>query len=291
MEAEKINAEQGMENALGYLEELSQSTDASMTTQINLVQALLRSGNPEAALEKAQSLYDARPDDPSMMSLLAATETANGNFEAARSLYKKVLEQDARQPTIWSQLSMLSMREGDPETAEEIIDEALRLMPNEARLLWVKATYEERKNNIDEAIIIYEKLYSTLPDSPIIANNLASMLGTYRQDELSLQRAWTIARRFVDTKIPAIQDTYGWILHRRGLSEEALPYLEAAAEGLPSDPIVQFHLAQIYLTLGVPDKALTQFKAAVEIAGEIDQRRQIQEARAQINTLSTTLEN
>ncbi|WP_282130190.1 tetratricopeptide repeat protein, partial [Roseobacter litoralis] len=100
-----------------------------------------------------------------------------------------------------------------------------------------------------------------------------------RTDEASLDRAWAVARRFRDTEIPALQDTFGWILHRRGESEEALPYLEGAAQGLPNDPLVQYHLGKAYEALERPEDALAQFRKVVQIAGPEDQREQVIEAR------------
>ncbi|WP_299784534.1 tetratricopeptide repeat protein [uncultured Roseobacter sp.] len=291
LEAARINSQSGIEEALQYLEDLANSADASLSSQVALVQALLRTGNTDAALEKARDLQQENPQNEVIQAVLAATETANGNFDTAEALYRDLLATDAQRAGVWGELAKLAMRQGDPDAARTVIDEGLSAVPGDPALLWAKATYEERNGNIDAAIEIYEDLYATRPTSSIIANNLASMLATYRSDEESLERAWTVARRFKETDVPAMQDTYGWIAHRRGDSAEALPYLEAAARGLPSDPIVQYHLAQVYLALEMPAKALAQFRIAVEVAGPIDQRTQIEEARAQVQTLAETVEN
>ena len=88
-------------------------------------------------------------------------------------------------------------------------------------------------------------------------------------------------------------DTFGWILHRRENSAEALPYLEAAAKGLPEDAIVQYHLGQAYISQNRPQDALEQFRKAVSVAGAADTRPQIEEARALVQSLqkSPTIEN
>ena len=164
-------------------------------------------------------------------------------------------------------------------------------MPEDASLLWAKASYLEQDGNIDGAIEIYETLYQANSNALVVANNLASMLATYRDDPESLERAWVVARRFKDAEIPALQDTYGWILHRRGDSEAALPYMEAAAEGLSNDAIVQYHLAEVYSNLGRREEALTQYQTAVEVAGPTDQRKQIEAAREQIQALQEQAEN
>ena len=82
-----------------------------------------------------------------------------------------------------------------------------------------------------------------------------------------------------------LQDTYGWLLHKRGGSAEALPILENAAKGLPRDPMVQYHLGQVYLAEERPEDALAQFRKSVNIAGPTDTRPQIEEARTLIQSL------
>ncbi|WP_295317705.1 tetratricopeptide repeat protein, partial [Roseobacter sp.] len=132
---------------------------------------------------------------------------------------------------------------------------------------------------------IYETLYQQNSGALVIANNLASLLVTYREDEESLERAWSIGRRLRSIDLAPIQDTYGWLLHRRGDSEEALPYLESAAEGLPEDPIVQAHLGYVYIALERNNDALKQLQKAVDIAGPVDTRDRIEQARVEVQRL------
>ncbi|MCX8955024.1 tetratricopeptide repeat protein, partial [Ruegeria sp. NA] len=98
--------------------------------------------------------------------------------------------------------------------------------------------------------------------SLIVANNLASLLTTHRADPESLQRAHALARRLRGTRVPFFQDTYGWIAYRLGNYEEALTYLEPAAEALPDQPLVFYHLGRTYADLNRPLDALRAFKTA-----------------------------
>ena len=134
--------------------------------------------------------------------------------------------------------------------------------------MWIKAGEYERAENFDGAIKIYEDLYEIDSNSMIVANNLASLITTYRDDVESLERAFTIARRLRETDIPAFQDTYGWIEYRRGNFEDALEYLEPAAAGLPKDPLAQFHLGMTYAALKNTIKAREVLTRALEIAGD-----------------------
>ncbi|WP_132464397.1 tetratricopeptide repeat protein [Rhodovulum marinum] len=286
IEAERLNRQSGAEEAMAYLEQLANAADATLANRIALIRARIGTGDTEAALEQAQALKAENPDNEALDIVLATAQAVNGNLSEAEAIYRGLLDRNPARPGVWLELSRLQQRQGDREGAKTTIAEALSSAPENPQLLWAQASFLEQDGDIDGALAIYENLYERSSGSAVVANNLASLLATYREDDESLERAWTIARRFNDTEIPAMQDTYGWIAHRRGESAEALPYLEAAAQGLPNDPLVQYHLGQVYFALGRRDDALAQFRKAVEIAGPGDQRAQIEAARAQIQELS-----
>ncbi len=59
------------------------------------------------------------------------------------------------------------------------------------------------------------------------------------------------AERLIDEALamepenPNFLDTKGWVLYRRGRLDEALEYLERAAEILPDDPEIGAHVAML----------------------------------------------
>ncbi|PTW44027.1 tetratricopeptide repeat protein [Rhodovulum kholense] len=286
IEAERLNRQSGTDEAISYLEQLAGTADASLSSKVALIRARLATGDVDAALTLAQELRKDNPGDDTIAVVLATTYGAKGELDQAAGIYQDLLKADPNRPGIWLDLSNLQMRQGDRAAAAESIGKGLEQAPEDPRLLWAKASMLEQDGDVDGAIGIYETLYQRNSSSLVVANNLASLLATYRDDAESLDRAWTVARRFRDTQIPAMQDTYGWIAQRRGESTEALPYLEAAAKGLPEDPLIRYHLGQAYMALSRPADALEQFRKAIEIAGPADQRPQIEDARQQIEALS-----
>ncbi len=295
LEAERINRQSGPDQAITYLEDIANSTDATLASKISLVRARLSTGDAQGALDLAQKLLADDPDNPTLQTVMAATLSVNGELDKALEMYRALVTDNPNRPTLWLEMARLNIRKGDPEGGRAIVAEGLEANPGEPNLLWAQASYMEADGDFDGAIGIYEELYERDSNSVVVANNLASLLSTTRTDEASLNRAWTIARRFSDTDIPALQDTYGWIAHKRGESETALPYLEAAAKGLPGDALVQYHLGEVYLALSRSKEALDQFRRAVQVAGPSDQRPQIAKARTQIVTLEaaggTAVEN
>lgn len=285
LEAEQLNLQKGATEAIAYLEGLANDADATLSTKISLVRARLSTGDVDGAVAAARNLAEENPDNPALSVVLAVAQTAAGDFDAAESRYRDLVEQEPRWAVVWLRLSQLSLLKGDREEARSAINEGLSHMPESPDLLWAKASLAEGDGDIETAIEIYEKLYEQNSGSVVIANNLASLLATHRTDEASQNRAWTIGRRLRDFDVPALQDTYGWILHRQGNSEEALPILESAAQGLPGDPIVQYHLGQVYLEVGRRDDALAQFRKSIDIAGPADTRPQIEEAKTLVQSL------
>ena len=62
----------------------------------------------------------------------------------------------------------------------------------------MQASRLELDGDLEGAIALYERLYAMLPNEEVVANNLASLLSTAREDEASLARASVIARRLRD---------------------------------------------------------------------------------------------
>jgi predicted Zn-dependent protease len=284
IEAALRNTQGGTEEVMSFLEGLAASEDADLSAKLALLRAKLAAGQTEEALTYAEGLVAAAPDNPQLRFALAAARSAGGDAAGAEELYRELLAQDNSRPQVWLQLAALKSR-GEGGGAQAVIDEGLKALPGQPDLLWARAGYLERDGDIDGAIAIYEELYKQSSNSVIVANNLASLLSTYRDDDASLQRAWTVARRLNGTKNPAFQDTYGWIAFRRGEAEEALPYLESAAATLTGDSLVQIHLGMTYSALGRRDEAIAQLIKALDIAGPADTRPQVEAARAELAKL------
>ena len=118
------------------------------------------------------------------------------------------------------------------------------------------------------AIALYEDIYADDGGNLVVANNLANLLMTRADDAEAIDRAYAITRRLSGTEVPAFQDTYGWIAHLRGDHETALEYLSAAAEALPEEPTVQYHLGMTYLALERTEEARAALERTLELAGD-----------------------
>ena len=262
------NQSQELETFLSGLAEGSSGLQAAAS----IIRLRLAQGDAEGALAYADELIEKNPGDPTLQFIRAGALIAGGQLDEPITILKKILAEEPKAEQAWLTLYRVYRSQGALAEATQVLADARAVLPDSANLKWAAAGEAESGGDIDGAIAIYEDLYATNNRSLVIANNLASLVSSYREDEEGLQRAFNIARRLRGTTVPAFQDTYGWIAHRLGNHKEALEYLEPAAKGLPSDPSVKYHLAEVYVALGQDAEALEQYTKVVEMAADTQPR-------------------
>lgn len=266
---------------------------SALMAQTTIIRTRLANGEIAEARGFMNDLLADTPDDsPNRVGVLflnAALTATEGDFDTAKLIYREILEREPELEAVWRALIATTVRAGDIAEAISVVDDALEVVPASLNLRWIKAGLSEQIGRIDAAIAIYEDLYEADSNSTIIANNLASMITTYRDDVESLERAYVIARRLRGSDFPAFQDTYGWIAYRLGNLDEALDNLEPAAAGLPGDPMVQYHLARLYETLDRNEESLALYDVALELWSDrpIDI---VDRARSQRDALAARME-
>lgn len=269
LEAALLLAQNRTDESLAILQgQVDQAASGDTRALALLLQTQMRGGKTAEARATLDAAIARAPDDTQLQLMSASLYAAAGDTAAAEDLLRKLVAADPKAEAPARLLYSLYLGGGQPEEAAKLLDSALAAQPDSATLAFIKAGALERSGDIDGAITIYETLYARDSNNILLANNLASMITTYRDDPESLERAFAIARRLRGTDVPALQDTYGWIQYRRGNLDEALTYLEPAAKGLPDDPMVQFHLGMTYVGLNRSEDARATLTRALEIAGD-----------------------
>jgi len=230
-----------------------------------VIRTLVLTGQLQEAVTRAEAYYSANPDSTIARFVYASTLTYVGADDRALPLFEAVVEEDPSVAAAWSSLYGIHSRAKRHEEALSVLNRAEAALPDDTNLSWLRAGHHEGLGEIEKAIAIYEAIYAENSNLPVIANNLASLLSTARQDEESMQRAYVVARRLRDSDVPAFQDTYGWIAYRRGDLEDAKVHLEPAAEGLPNDASVQYHLGQLYADLDRVEDARRLLSRSIEL--------------------------
>lgn len=143
---------------------------------------------------------------------------------------------------------------GRHEEALEYYDKAVDYRPDDEETALSRAELMLHTGRIDDSVSAYRDAARRWPDSAMTLNafgyTLADRTEKYREAEKLIRKALKF-----DPDSPAIIDSLGWVLFKRGRYSEALVQLELAYEQLP-DHEVAAHLVEVLATLERMDRAL-----------------------------------
>lgn len=264
LETARAAGEGRPEEALALLRGRAEAGDSTAAGQY--VEALAATGDIAGAQAWVAERLSAAPEDRRLRMMDAGLLAASGRLDEAEAAYRAMAAADPSRPEAWRALFGLLAAQGETQKAEAALVEGRAATGEDAELLFLAAGTAENRGDIEEAIALYETLYARDSGNAVVANNLASLLSTSRADPESLERAFVVARRLRGSDSPYFQDTYGWILHRRGDSAQALPLLEQAAATLPGNAQVQGHRAEALLALGRRPEARAAFEEVAALA-------------------------
>jgi tetratricopeptide (TPR) repeat protein len=132
-------------------------------------------------------------------------------------------------------------------------DLAVSSRPDDEGIALNRAELFLRMGRLDDALAAYRDAARRWPDSALSLNalgyTLADRTDEYREAEKLIRKALKF-----DPNSPAILDSFGWVLHKRGRHEAALEQLEAAYEQFP-DHEVAAHLVEVLVVLGRNEEA------------------------------------
>jgi Flp pilus assembly protein TadD len=110
----------------------------------------------------------------------------------------------------------------------------------------------------------YEQALQADPHAAVAANNLAWIHAeTGGNLDIALQLAQTAKSQLPDR--PEVNDTLGWIYHKKGLSSMAVTPLLQSIEKDPKNPTYHYHLGMAYAGNGEKDKARASLQRALSL--------------------------
>ena len=268
LEAEVLLRENRTGDMQALVEQMAAEGRGDAESLAALIQAQITEGNIEEAKALLDRQLEAYPDDPLLRFLRAGLFLVEGEAETAEAIYREILAAyPGAAPPLRVLYGILIQQDRDDE-ALALLEETRAAAPEAVLPRLLLAEQAERTGDVAGAIALYEGIYADDGGNLVVANNLANLLMTRADDAEAIDRAYAITRRLSGTEVPAFQDTYGWIAHLRGDHETALEYLSAAAEALPEEPTVQYHLGMTYLALERTEEARAALERTLELAGD-----------------------
>jgi tetratricopeptide (TPR) repeat protein len=150
------------------------------------------------------------------------------------------------------------------EDALKALEKAYELNPKDLNTLSTLALTYDNLHRYKDSDRIYEEALKIDPKSALLLNNYSYSLA---ERGVHLQRALEMAKQAVTAEPDnaAYLDTYGWVFYRLEKYDDAASYIEKAIATGKASAVVQEHLGDIYLKLGQREKAVMQWKKALEM--------------------------
>jgi tetratricopeptide (TPR) repeat protein len=281
IDAASLTGQGRIAEGTSVLEGLASQPGGADSAMASLVVNYLRAGERDRAIAFLEGVLEENPDNTRALLLRAELDIQAGDPDAALDRLDRIVA--AAPDQLVGHLArarlMLALQRVDDAlaAAEEGVDQVENAEP----LQLIRAQILETQNRFDDAIAIYEDLYRRNPSSALYANNLVSLVAEYRSDDPeSLQFAKRVAQRLRGYEVPHLQDTYGWVMFLNGDYGVALRSLEAAAEGLPDNPLVRYHLGRAYAALDQVEEARAHLEASLELNPNFPKAASAREALA-----------
>lgn len=253
--------------------------------------------------ELVDILVKTNPEDYRVFTLYAEFLISKNKLAEAREQLRKVLQTEKDSYMIWERLILISNDLGDFKGVYTDTEKALALFPNQATLYGLKAVaclqlekYSEaldvlkegetyvldnkilqvqfvlykaeayyKLDKLNEAFQAFDEVIKLDPENWMAMNNYAYYLSLRNEN---LPKAEELSSKAVraNPENSTYLDTYAWVLFMRKDYNLAKFYMESAMKfgGDKNGTIVE-HYGDILIMLGEKDKAIEQWKKALQI--------------------------
>ncbi|MGB1141248.1 MAG: tetratricopeptide repeat protein [Halioglobus sp.] len=140
------------------------------------------------------------------------------------------------------------------------LDGGLQVIPQSTSLLYSRAMILEKSGDLEAMEADLRDILSREPDNATALNALGYTL-TNRTDRHGEAMALITKALELEPNEPAILDSMGWVLYRKGRNQEALDYLTRAYAMFP-DPEVAAHLGELLWVTGDTEGAMNIWQGA-----------------------------
>lgn len=254
------------EEARGSFEKAFTLNPDSHAALEQLVNLWLRARQFDTAIERIQSEIAKHPKLEGFgQLLLAKTFLAQNKPELAEERLKRAIELMPDTPTPFFLLAGIYSRSNQMEKALQQLNEVVTRNPRDTTALMLISVIHDQRSNYPAAREGYEKLLALNPRSVVALNNLAYLLSERLNETDKAQELAQRARQIAPND-PHSADTLGWILHRKRQYPWALSLLQEAADKLPAEAEVQYHLGLTHYMMGDEPAARSALERSLQNA-------------------------
>jgi tetratricopeptide (TPR) repeat protein len=247
---------------------------------LGVVEAYIRDGKPDAAMQLLQSESKKAPNRLDLPLLMGTTAVREGKYSEALGYFDRVLngldKKSKGRGDIYLEIADAYRRAGDRNNAIINLQKAREILPENEIVLSSLGLVLDQAGHKTEARQAYEACLKVNPNNAVVLNNLAYLMAESNADlDMALQYAQRA--KGLNPNLPEISDTYGWILLKKSLPEQAIPVFKDLVARVPAQSTYHFHLALGYSQKGDNKSAIAEAREALKHSPAKDEEQKIHE--------------
>jgi tetratricopeptide (TPR) repeat protein len=247
---------------------------------LGVTEADIMAGKPDAAMALLETEAKKAPNRLDIVMLMGTTAVREGKYQDALTYFTRVLSglnKGARvRADLYLQIADTYRRMGDRNNAIINMQKAREITPESETVLSGLAVTLDQAGRRAEARQAYEAGLKVDPNNILVLNNLAFLMAESNAD-LDVALNYAQKAKGLSPNLPEISDTYGWILLKKGLPEQAIPVFKDLITKVPAEATYHYHLAMAYNQKGDSKKAVEELREAMKHSPAKDQQEKIQE--------------
>lgn len=249
--------------ARASLDEILKNNPRDVRALDVMARTWLAQKDPAAAVRTIRESVSRYPDSAPLQLLLGQLLLVGGDRAQARAAFEAAKTADPAYTQADLALARLDIAENRLKEAGASLSAALSQTPGDFSALLAMGSVEERLGNRAAALQYYRKAVDVQPNNVTALNNLAYTLADFANDpDTALKFAQHAEELAPDD--PAVEDTLGWVLYKKGMYSNAVPHLENSVARAPTARR-KLHLAMAYLKLGDTTRGRKTLQAAINM--------------------------
>ena len=239
-----------------------------------LVELDVASKSVQSATERVQAALQRKPNSAPLHLIEAKVYVAQQAWDQAEASLRKALELDPNLQSAYELLISTYIAANRLPQAINELQAYVSKWPDDPRArMTLGAIYEKQKDPL-KARDAYEKILARSPDFVPALNNLAYLYADKFND---VEKAYELAQKARGLRSdPAITDTLGWVLYKKGDYQQSLALLQESTSKLGDSPDAQFHLGMASYMMGQTEAARTAFQQALKGTTDFDGKEEAQ---------------
>lgn len=258
------------------------------------------------AFTLAKAMVEAHPNEAKAFAMYGDILYNGGEKKMALEQYEQALALNESVYSVWEQVMYINAELSQFARLATVSEEAMALFPSQALPYFLHGVAKNQQKEHEEALLVldralliggsnpllvaevyaamgdsyhalarhsasdssYQKSLDRNPDNAYVLNNFAYYMSLREKD---LDKCAEMARRAneLEPGNPSFEDTYGWVLYKKGQYEQARQWIEKALNsGGDSSAAILEHYGDVLFQLDRVDEAVDYWNRALEAGGE-----------------------